>query len=330
MKKINLLTLALVAFSLTSCKSKEKVIIYTASEEDKINLMQTELNQQFPNYEIIIQSFGTGTLTSKLKEEGKKTDCDIFYDLEAANTELLLAENNDLFADLSEYDYSIYTDSVLGYTSRHKKYAITGKTYAALIINKDVLQDKDLAIPTTYTDLIKTDYKDLVVMPNPKSSGTGFSLYNGLLHLYGETDGLAYFDSLNSNIREYTTSGSAPAKAVVRGEAGIGVALLWNAVIQSNANTNITYSMPEEGLPYALFTMGMINGHQSKTSTKEVFSYIYNDLNKKEVVLYNPAKIYKDQGPSQLLNYPENIVELEMPTVFDHNHKADLLAKWKF
>ena len=43
------------------------------------------MNAKFPQYEIVFQSIGTGALVSKLQAEGKSTECDIFYDLEATN-----------------------------------------------------------------------------------------------------------------------------------------------------------------------------------------------------------------------------------------------------
>ncbi|MDO4473023.1 MAG: ABC transporter substrate-binding protein, partial [Bacillota bacterium] len=75
-----------------------RVVIYTASEEERIAYIQAELDRQFPDYEIVLQSLGTGQLLSKLQAEGKNSDCDIFYDLEVVNAEIILHGEPDLFA----------------------------------------------------------------------------------------------------------------------------------------------------------------------------------------------------------------------------------------
>ena len=104
----------------------DRVVIYTAAEDERIAYIQQELDKKFPDTEIVIQSLGTGQLLSKLQAEGVNTDCDIFYDLEVVNAEIILNENPDLFVDLSDYDFSVYDSSVTGYTDRHHKYARFG------------------------------------------------------------------------------------------------------------------------------------------------------------------------------------------------------------
>ena len=100
--------------SSASSGSKDRVVIYTAAEDERIAYIQEELNKKFPSTEIVIQSLGTGQLLSKLQAEGKDSDCDIFYDLEVVNAEIILNAAPDLFVDLKDYDFSVYDASVTG------------------------------------------------------------------------------------------------------------------------------------------------------------------------------------------------------------------------
>ena len=132
-----LLLLGISATMLTGCgNTSNRVVIYTAAEEERIEYLQKEMNAKFPQYEIVFQSIGTGALVSKLQAEGKSTECDIFYDLEATNAEIILNGNSDLFYDLSEYDFSIYDSSVTEYTKNHHKYAVNGKTVGTIVVTK--------------------------------------------------------------------------------------------------------------------------------------------------------------------------------------------------
>lgn len=330
-KAIALMTLVccLMAFMSTAFAA-DRVVIYTAAEDERIAYLQDELNKQFPDTEIVIQSLGTGQLLSKLQAEGKDTDCDIFYDLEVVNAEIILNADPELFVDLSDYDFSIYDASVTGYTDRHHKYAVNGKTYGAFLVNTKVLEEKGLAVPATYEDMLKEEYAELISMPNPKSSGTGYSYYNGMVTVKGLDDGLAYFETLNPNIKEYTTSGSAPAKAAVRGDVAIAYGLLWQCVNYANENEGMVVVVPEQGLAYDLFTMGMISGHEDKAAVKDVFTYLFNELNKPQCAKFNPDIIYVDMPAAEIPNYPTGFGEITMDGMFDFEYKQDLLDQWEY
>ena len=332
MKKFAALLVALCCFMvfMSAAFAADRVVIYTAAEDERIAYLQEELNKQFPDVEIVIQSLGTGQLLSKLQAEGQNTDCDIFYDLEVVNAEIILNANPDLFVDLTDYDFSIYDASVTGYTDRHHKYAVNGKTYGAFLVNTKVLEEKGLEVPQTYEDMLKPEYAGLISMPSPKSSGTGYSYYNGMVTILGLDEGLAYFETLNPNIIEYTTSGSAPAKAAVRGDAAIAYGLLWQCVNYANDNEGLVVVVPEQGLAYDLFTMGMISGHETKPAVKEVFSYLYNELNKPQCAKFNPDIIYTDMPAAEIPNYPTGFGEITMEGMFDFEYKQDLLDQWEY
>jgi iron(III) transport system substrate-binding protein len=326
-----LLLLGIGATMLTGCgNTSNRVVIYTAAEEERIEYLQKEMNAKFPQYEIVFQSIGTGALVSKLQAEGKSTECDIFYDLEATNAEIILNGNSDLFYDLSEYDFSIYDSSVTEYTKNHHKYAVNGKTVGTIVVNKKVLQQNGCDVPATYDDLLKPEYKGLITMPSPKSSGTGYAFYNGLVSSMGESAALSYFGSLDANIKEYTTSGSAPIKAVNKGEVAIGVGLLWQCVDYANKNSDLEVVFLNNEASYNLFTMGIISGKEKKESVKNVFDYLYNELNKVQCEKFNPDKIYVNQGKAEIANYPTGFSEIVMHGVFDFKYKQDLLDKWSW
>lgn len=331
--------MCIVCMALTGCGGKdpsgnpggkERVVIYTAAEDERIAYLQEELDRKFPDIEIVIQSLGTGQLLSKLQAEGKNGDCDIFYDLEVVNAEIILDSDPELFVDLSDYDFTIYDPSVTGYTSRHHKYAVNGKTAGAFLVNTAILKEKGLDVPSSYADMLKPEYEGLISMPSPKSSGTGYSYYNGMITIMGKDAGMKYFEALNPNIKEYTTSGSAPAKAAVRGDVAIAYGLLWQCVNYANENEGVEVVVPDQGLAFDLFTMGMISGHEAKNGVKDVFGYLYNELNKPQCALFNPDKIYADMPASKIENYPEGYEEITMNGLFDFQYKQDLLDQWQY
>ena len=217
-----------------------------------------------------------------------------------------------------------------GYTERHHRYAVNGKTYGAFLVNTEVLKEKGLPVPASYSDMLNPEYAELISMPSPLSSGTGYSYYNGMVTMLGLEDGLAYFESLNPNIREYTTSGSAPAKAALRGDVAIAYGLLWQCVKYANENEGMTVVVPDQGLAYDLFTMGMIAGHDEKPAVKAVFDCLYLELNRPQCALFNPDIIYTDMPAAEIPNYPTGFGEITMEGMFDFGYKQDLLDQWEY
>ena len=335
MKKTRMILAALLCAvmalaSVSAMAAGNRVVIYTAAEDERIAYLQEELDRKFPEQEIVFQSLGTGQLLARLQAEGLETDCDIFYDLEVVNAEIILNDNPELFADLSGYDFSIYDASVTGYTDRHHKYAVNGKTYGAFLVNTEELENEDLPVPESYQDMLKDDYEDLISIPSPKSSGTGYSYYNGMVTILGEEAGLEYFEDLDDNIKEYTTSGSAPAKAAVRGDVAIAYGLLWQCVNFANENEGLVVVVPGEGLAFDLFTMGMISGHETDENVKAVFDYLYYELNKPQCAKFNPDKIYADMPEAEIENYPTGFGEITMAGLYDFEYKQELLDKWEY
>ena len=81
---------ALLSTGLSGCSNKNTVFIFTAHEENRIQLFNKELKEHFPNYNIQIVSKTTGALMSELQAQGTRSTCDIFVGIEITNAEILL------------------------------------------------------------------------------------------------------------------------------------------------------------------------------------------------------------------------------------------------
>lgn len=306
---------------LSACgSSKEEILIYSAGEDYKIAYMQERLNEQFPDYDITIEYMSTGNMAAKILSEGTATDCDIVHDMEYGYMAQL--DQKGAFADLSSYDTSIYTDDVV----LSKNYLVECRVGGAIIVNTEVLNKKGLEKPTSYEDLLKPEYKGLISMPNPKSSGTGYIFLKGLVNAWGEEKAFSYFEKLTSNILQYTSSGSGPVNALVQGEVAIGLGMTSQAVTQINEGAPLEIIFFEEGSPYTIYGQSIVAGKEDREAVKEVFDFIIKTLTYETVENFYPEKIYKDID-FKMDNYPENIKYSDMSNN-DVDEKTRLLEKW--
>jgi iron(III) transport system substrate-binding protein len=325
MKKLLWFTAALLLAGIAvSCKKESnEVMIFTSSEDFRIEHLQKRLDEQFPQYSVKMNYTTTGNLAAKLKAEGTDTDCDIIGELDAAYLEGII--NN--LADLSFYDSSVFLDELV---PAHKKYLPFIKSAGCIIINEKFLADRNLPIPTSYQDLIKPEYKGVLSMPNPKSSGTGYFFLVNLVNAWGEDAAFAYFDKFADNVLQFTSSGSGPVNALIQGEAGIGLGMTFQAVTVINTKgvpLKIIYF--EEGSPYTVYGMAMIKGKDSKKAVRDVFEFYVNTLTREDKELFVPEQIFKSQV-NNIPNYPKNVKAADMRGIESLHEKERLLANWKY
>jgi iron(III) transport system substrate-binding protein len=326
MKKIiGRIAAILLILVLFSCKKEESntVIIFTSTEDFRTEHIQDLLKQQFPNYDITVQVLSTGNHAAKIKAEGQDTEADITLNLETGHLESI----KDVLADLSSYDVSEFLDELV---PAHHKYLPWDKSSGAIVINREKLISLGLPVPASYEDLLKSEYKGLISMPNPKSSGTGYMFLVSLINAWGEDEAFAYFDSLSENILQFTTSGSGPVNALIQGEVAIGLGMTLTATQAINSRgVPLEMIFFAEGAPSITTGMGIIKGKENRPAVKEVFNFVMTKLVKDDKELYCPEAIFKNQ-PNNIPNYPKNIPYADMTGVYDTALKERLLANWKY
>ena len=297
-----------------------RIVIFSSAESYKNEYYIKKLKEKFPNYNIVLDYVSTGEHAAKLKAEGLNTECDITFDLEYSYLEML-KEN---FAYLGEYDTNNYAEDII---DASKKYLPEARVSGAIIINNKVLKRKKIAIPMSYQDLLKPEYKNLIVMPNPRLSGTGYIFVKSLVNAMGEDEAFDYFDKLNENILYYTPSGSGPVNALLMEEAAIGLGMTAQGVVSINKGADFTIVYFGEGAPYTCYGTAIIKGKENQAGVKEVFKYINEVLIDDGNRLFFPEKIYKNKIYT-MKNYPENIKYADMSNNVIEE-KLRILEKWR-
>lgn len=318
-----LLVLALCVGCMTAfsgCKKGEKVVIYS-SDEDYINeYFLDRLKKEFPDYNITIEYLSTGKNAAKLQNEGKNTPCDIVWGLEVG----YLDNMTDLLADISDYSKDNYLDDM---KMGGSKYLVAHRYSGCMVVNTKVLKDKGLDKPTSYKDLLDSQYKGLVSMPDPSSSGTGYIFLKSMVNKWGEDEAFSYFQSLKKNIKDFTSSGSGPINDLLMGEVAVALGMTSQAVLQIGEGQPLEIIFDQEvGAPYTACGYGIIKGKEENKAVKEVFDFFYNHLVQEEKDKFLPEAIFKNQE-MKVEGYPTDIPYADMK-----NNTADekerLLGIW--
>ncbi len=198
--------------------------------------------------------------------------------------------------------------------------------------NTEILAKKGLPAPECWKDLIKPIYKGEVQIANPNSSGTAYTTLATMVQLFGEDGGFEYMKGLHKNVNQYTKSGSAPIKAAARGETGIGIVFLHDAVTQRINGFPIQPVAPCEGTGFEIGSVSIIKGARNLESAKKWVDWVLSPTAQK---LMPQAKAY--QVPSNMgAAVPKEAPNLDQIKLIDYDFKKygssterkRLLKKW--
>lgn len=88
-----------------------------------------------------------------------------------------------------------------------------------------LLESKGLEMPQTWANVLKPEFKKRSQCCSPRSIRLTYTMLATLVQLMGEK-GLDYCVKLNEQVRQYTKSGTTPARMVGSGEAMLGITFL--------------------------------------------------------------------------------------------------------
>lgn len=324
MKKIIgiLLAITIALTIITTEKSENAIIIYSCMEQFRNDELQKQLNEEFPELDVYVMYMSTAKAAAKLSIEGPSSDADIVVNLENA----YMTKVEEHMADVTPYSHLEYVEDMVVESG---KYLIWDRQAGSIIVNRTILEKNNLPVPETYEDLLDPIYKDLISMPDPKSSGTGYFFLKSLVNTMGEEEAFAYIDELAKNVKQFTESGSGPVKLLIQGEVAIGLGLTFQAVNEFNNGNDFIIIEPEFGSPYSLTSMSMLAGREENEDIVRVFEFVANDYMVYDKMYGSPEKVLVDQV-NGIENYPENITYADMDGIESVEEKERLLDKWKY
>lgn len=326
MKKLLIIIVAITILftGLATIGGEESIVICSSAEQFRNDELQEQLHERFPDKNIIVMYMSTGKAASKVFAEGKGTEIDILVGLETG----YLSKITKNLADISGMSNISYSEG-LAPADNNNHWVTWERQAGAIIVNRKILDKYGLEAPTCYEDLLKPEYKDLIAMPDPKSSGTGYFFYKSWVNTMGTEGALEFVDKLYGNLKQFTESGSGPIKMLKQGEVAIGLALTFQAVNEINDGQPLEIIFPEDGSPYSLTGTALVAGREEDPEIKEIYDFIINEFLIYDKENFSPEHIYEGQV-NKIENYPENIEYADMTGIQEIQEKERLLGLWKY
>ncbi|MBB3952722.1 ABC transporter substrate-binding protein [Aureimonas jatrophae] len=214
----------------------------------------------------------SGEAYARLRAEARNPKTDVWWagtgdpHLQAADDNLTLEYKSPMLDQLQPWAQK--QAEVSGYKTVGVYSGALGWGY-----NTQILDKKGLAAPACWKDLTDAKYKGEIQIANPNSSGTAYTALATLVQLMGEDEAFAYQKALNGNVTQYTKSGSAPVKAAARGETGIGIVFMHDAVAMTKQGFPVKTVAPCEGTGFEVGSMSIVKGAKNLENAKVFYDW---------------------------------------------------------
>jgi len=329
MKKRILATAALAAmfgFGWTATAAAEDLLVYTALEADQLEAYKAAFEQDNPGITINWVRDSTGIITAKLLAEKANPQADLVWGLAA--TSLMLLDGEGMLMGYAPAGLDRINPRFRD--SRDEPTWVGMDVWSsAICFNTVEAEAKSLPAPASWQDLTRADYRGMIAMPNPSSSGTGYLMVSAWLQLMGEEAGWAFMDALHENIGSYTHSGSKPCRQAGAGEFPIGISFEYRASKTKADGAPIDIIFPSEGLGWDMEATGILKTTQHPEAAKALADWAASET--ANALYAQGYAVVAIDGIAQPLDYiPANLSEMLIDNDFAWAaaNRERILAEW--
>jgi len=253
------------------------LVIYSAlDQETSKEIIKTFVGQTHLDAKLALQIEQAGTIASRIREEAKDPQADIFM---GGNSNIhtflrlggLLQKYRSYMVDEAMIDPK-YMDPQ-GYWSGWYLGAIC-ILYNTKRFNEEIAIN-GISRPSSWDDLLEPSYHGNVIIPNPITTGIGVIIMATQIFRAGDTDaGFNFMACLNNNVRLYSRDSVGPIDLISKGEAIVGSAWGHDAIARKKReNLPIEIIFPKDD-GYEIGAASIIKGCNNLAAAEKFIDFL--------------------------------------------------------
>ncbi|UFJ40850.1 extracellular solute-binding protein [Brevibacillus humidisoli] len=295
------------------------VAFYSPETPDMTKEIGLNFEKAFTGSTVNVQYGGTNVIVNRLIAEKDNPMGDVWY----GGGGFLPFESAKSKGIITSYTPEIAKDwpvSQNGIQIRDKDWKWVGAEVFVLgfIYNTDLVKPEDL--PKTWDDLLDPKWKGKIQMSNPAASGTATLTVLSQLMRLGEEPGWEYFTKLVDQVSALPDSGSAPSKAVAKGEAHIGIAFDFMAYEMKAKGEKVDFIVPEK-TPIIVNPVSLVADGPNPEGGKALIDYLLSKEGQQTLANWYHIPISKEvesKTPLTLEKVMPHAQELDVQWVVDN------------
>ncbi|MBN6064147.1 ABC transporter substrate-binding protein [Aggregatibacter actinomycetemcomitans] len=274
---------------------------------------------------------GTETIFGKIKAEKDNPQADFWYGgtiephFQAGELGLLEAYRSPKQAEILPQFKTLMAE----------KGEFTSVAYMLVLgfgVNTQKLAQLGLPTPQTWEDLLKPEYKGEIQLPDPRASGTTYTIMATLIQLWGEEKAFDYLKKLNENVSQYVKSNLVTAN-LSRGETAISIGFVHSYATEKEKGAPVEAVIPQGKTGYALGGASIIKGARNLDNAKLFMDYVLSkeveEIPWREFGLYQiPTNVNAEASPKSVNPKTLQLLDFDFVKFGSSEEGKRLINKW--
>lgn len=323
---VALASLLLLNPSARAQSGKTELLVYSALEADQIKAYKAAFEQAHPAIELRFVRDSTGIVTAKLLAEKANSQADVVWGLAA--TSLMSLDKAGMLMGYAPKGLDAVKKSMRD-PRPQPTWVAMDLWSSAVCFNVPEGVKRGLPKPEAWADLTRPEFKGLISMPHPASSGTGYLMVSAWLQMMGEAKGWSYMDALHQNIGVYTHSGSKPCRQAGAGEFPVGLSFDYRASATKLAGAPLDIFYPKEGLGWDMEATAILKTTKKAEAARTLVDFAAS-RSANELYAKNFAVVAIPGVASRLPHAPEDLEQRLAKNDFGWaaDNRERILAEW--
>ena len=308
----------------------DELNVVCSAEQDWCDLMVAAFEAENPDTEVLMVRKSTGETLAQIRAEAGNPKIDVWWG-GTGDPHLIAAEEGLLQPS------GVDTGDLLGWAQNMSEIS-GGRTvgiYAGALgiaYNREILEEREIAPPACWADLMDPRFEGEIQVANPNSSGTAYTELATFVQLFGEDEAFRRLAEIGKNVNTYTSSGSAPSKAAARGETGVSIGFMHDMVKLAASGFPLEIVAPCEGTGYEVGAVSIIDGARNAEAAKAWVEFALRaDIQSRapEVQSYQvPSNSNASVAPESPDLASIQLIDYDFATYGSSETRARLLARW--
>lgn len=306
--------------------AEDKLVIYTAYEENELKTFWEQFKKDLPDLAAKAQYIrgSTGPTMARVEAERANPQADVIWGV--FNDYLTGAATKGLLER-----YAAKESQAIPARFRHPENLWQGVTLLAVgfAVNKKKMEELKLTPPRSWADLLDPKYKGHIVMSNPSTSGTAYLLLASHAARLGEDRMWQYYDALDKNLAQVTKSGGAPGRMAVSGETPIGVALGYEVEVAKKQGAGIDVIYPTDGIAWTFEGNALVKGAKNPQNARRFLDWA---VSKSAMAAYAEWRGAAVTRPDVAVSGPKltemSLIAIDFVKAGDPAYKDRLVKRW--